>query len=168
MGSHQISTNSQSDVLVVIDEAATWMALIKTCDRDNGERPLLAQQESNSAFPRVKSIQNLVKAAEEEIRRRKISGRFLPRELFGEGAWSMLLDLFVSEYHGRKVSTTSACLAAEIPATTALRWIETLESKGLVRRSSAKMDRRVRYVFLTAEGHQALCSLLRRQLADKN
>ncbi|MCX9148797.1 hypothetical protein [Erythrobacter sp. WG] len=109
-------------------------------------------------------LERLVALAENELRSRKMRARFLPEELFGEGGWSMLLDLFVSEYHGRKVSTTSACIAADVPATTALRWLDLLEKKGLIQRALTTRDKRVKYVALTNKAREALCALLRRQL----
>jgi DNA-binding MarR family transcriptional regulator len=104
--------------------------------------------------------ERLVRAAELELARRKKRARHLPAELFGEAAWSMLLDLYVSEHYGRTVSTTSACLAAEVPPTTALRWLELLEAKQLVRRVPMKGDRRVRHVVLTGEAYSTISNLL--------
>ncbi len=111
-------------------------------------------------------LERLARLAEDELRSRRMRAQFLPAELFGEGGWSMLLDLFVSEYHGRKVSTTSACLAADVPSTTALRWLDLLENKGLIQRAPTYRDKRVKYVALTSKARDALCALLRRQLSD--
>lgn len=111
------------------------------------------------------SLAHLVHAAEEELRRRRMREKFLPRELFGEGAWTILLDLFVSEYRGRKVSVTSACHAADVPATTALRWLELLQAKGLITRTQVPTDRRVRHLWLTDKARSALIELLARQAA---
>lgn len=104
--------------------------------------------------------ERLVRAAELELARRKKRARHLPAELFGEAAWCMLLDLYISEYYGRTVSTTSACLAAEVPPTTALRWLELLETKRLVRRVPMQGDKRVRHVVLTTEAYSAISNLL--------
>lgn len=114
----------------------------------------------------AQTMERLVKAADDELRRRKMRERFLPSDFFGEGAWSMLLDLFVSEHRGRRVSTTSACLASGIPATTALRWLDMLESRGLIERTSTSRDKRVKYVMLTDRSRQALCALLQRQTSE--
>jgi DNA-binding PadR family transcriptional regulator len=72
----------------------------------------------------------------------------------------MLLDLFVSQFRGRRVPTTSACIAAEVPATTALRWLDVLEQHDLVKRSGTENDGRVRYVSLTAKGYRAVEAIL--------
>lgn len=108
----------------------------------------------------ARPISTLVAIAERELRHRRLRSKFLPRELFADGAWDMLLDLFVSKHAGRMISTTSACLAADMPATTALRWLDVLEQHGLVKRVPDTADRRVKNVALTERGHQAICSTL--------
>lgn len=62
--------------------------------------------------------------------------------MFEEPAWDILLDLFVSERENRAVSVSSACLAAYVPPTTALRWIGVLEQHGAVWREPDQSDRR--------------------------
>jgi hypothetical protein len=116
--------------------------------------------------PGSRALASLVRLAEDELRRRRMRARFLPSEFFGEGAWSMLLDLFVSEYHGRKVSTTSVCIASDVPGTTALRWLDILESNGFVERLPTDHDKRVKYVSLTTKARESLRALLSRQASD--
>jgi len=69
--------------------------------------------------------------------------------IFADPAWDLLLDLYVSHCNGRQVSVTSACIAANVPATTALRWIGVLESKGLIVRNDDTHDNRRKLVSLT-------------------
>ena len=57
---------------------------------------------------------------------------------------------------GRRISTTSLCLAADVPQATGLRYIDLLEAKGLVRRLSALDDRRVTLVDLTQLGYKQM------------
>lgn len=116
--------------------------------------------------PGSRALESLVKLAEDELRRRRMRARFLPSEFFGEGAWSMLLDLFVSEYYGRKVSTTSVCIASDVPGTTALRWLDILESNGFVERLPTDHDKRVKYVSLTPKARESLRGLLSRQATN--
>lgn len=103
---------------------------------------------------------HLVGLAEEELRRRKLRARFLPAQFFGEAAWSMLLDLYVSEFRQRPVATTSACIAADVPASTALRWLDLLEQRSLIERYDSDQDRRVKFIRLTGDGRQALEAIL--------
>jgi hypothetical protein len=144
------------------DEAIGWIAIA----HDRSAHGMAAKLDAAANLSSTRSMENMVQVAEGELRRRKMRARFLPAELFGEGGWSMLLDLFVSEQHGRKVSVTSACIAADVPGTTALRWLDVLESKGLIVRTSAERDERVRYVSLTVEARRALCELLARQASE--
>lgn len=69
--------------------------------------------------------------------------------LFAEPAWDMMLDLYLARIEGRQVSVGSASIAADVPATTALRWIAKLELMGLVERSSDPLDARRSYIAMT-------------------
>lgn len=90
------------------------------------------------------------------IRARRLRGRFFPDELFADPAWDMLLDLLQAEIAQLRVPVSSLCIAASVPATTALRWLKTLVSQGLfVRRPDPHDGRRV-YVELTPETSDAL------------
>lgn len=104
----------------------------------------------------------LIRLATEELRRRRIKSQYLPREAFGDGIWIMLLDLFVSQSRGQRVSTKSACIAADVPERTALRWLEEAERDGLVERVPCQRDKRVKYVTLTGKGEDAVRSILSR------
>ncbi len=77
-------------------------------------------------------------------------------DLFGEPAWDLLLDLFVAREAGRRVSVSSACIAAEVPATTALRWLAVLEKRGLVERRGDPCDRRRVDVVLSDAAYAAM------------
>jgi predicted transcriptional regulator len=90
------------------------------------------------------------------IRARRLRARFFPEELFADPAWDMLLDLLQAEIAQLRVPVSSLCIAAAVPATTALRWLKTLVSQGLfVRRADPHDGRRV-FVELAPEASQAL------------
>jgi hypothetical protein len=90
------------------------------------------------------------------IRARRLRSRFFPEELFADPAWDMLLDLLQAEISQLRVPVSSLCIAAAVPATTALRWLKTLVSQGLfVRRADPHDGRRV-FVELAPETSQAL------------
>jgi len=88
------------------------------------------------------------------IRRRR--GRYLPADLFGEPTWDILLDLYVATRENRPVPTTSACIGAHVPPTTALRWLRILEARGLVEREDDGRDGRRTFVRLSARGLAAM------------
>jgi hypothetical protein len=81
-------------------------------------------------------------------------------ELFGEPAWDILLDLFIAEREGKRISITSACIGAAAPSTTALRWLNILEREGLIAREGDSNDMRRSYVRLTAEAHDKMIDYL--------
>ena len=78
------------------------------------------------------------------IRARRLRARYFEEELFADPAWDMLLDLLQAEIAQHRVPVSSLCIAAAVPATTALRWIKTMTDNGLfVRRSDPHDGRRV-------------------------
>ena len=90
------------------------------------------------------------------IRARRLRGRFFDEELFADPAWDMLLDLLQAEIAQLRVPVSSLCIAAAVPATTALRWLKTMTTQGLfVRRADPHDGRRV-FVELAPEASLAL------------
>ncbi len=78
------------------------------------------------------------------IRARRLRARFFEEELFADPAWDMLLDLLQAELAQHRVPVSSLCIAAAVPATTALRWIKSMTDSGLfVRRADPHDGRRV-------------------------
>lgn len=90
------------------------------------------------------------------IRARRLRSRFFPEELFADPAWDMLLDLLQAEISHLRVPVSSLCIAAAVPATTALRWLKTLVSQGLFLRRADPHDGRRVFVELAPETSQAL------------
>jgi hypothetical protein len=78
------------------------------------------------------------------IRLRRMRGQHFIPELFADPAWDMLLDLTAARLEGRMVAVSSLCIAAAVPATTALRWIAQMTEQAiLVRRPDPTDGRRV-------------------------
>ena len=94
------------------------------------------------------------------LRIRRLRDSALPPGLFADPSWDMLLDLYVQSARGRLVTVKSACLAAHVPLTTALRWLELIEAEGLLARRSDPRDARRRLVVLTQRGEAILTRLL--------
>jgi DNA-binding MarR family transcriptional regulator len=90
------------------------------------------------------------------IRARRLRARYFPDELFADPAWDMLLDLLQAEIAQLRVPVSSLCIAASVPATTALRWLKTLVQQGIfVRRADPHDGRRV-FVELAPDTSNAL------------
>ena len=92
------------------------------------------------------------------LRRRR--HRFLAADLFGEPTWDILLDLYIAAHEGRRVPTTSSCIGAHVPPTTALRWLRILEARGLVEREEDRRDGRRTFVRLSRRGLSSMQGFL--------
>ena len=95
-------------------------------------------------------------------RERRLRDASFPPGLFGEGIWDILLDLFASEADDRKVRVSSACIAACVPASTALRYLSEMERLGMIVRSPSPDDRRGQYVALSEDCRAEMRELLGR------
>ena len=90
------------------------------------------------------------------IRARRLRARYFSEELFADPAWDMMLDLLQAEIAQLRVPVSSLCIAAAVPATTALRWLKTLVAQGLfIRRADPHDGRRV-FVELAPDTSHAL------------
>ena len=119
--------------------------------------PAVKPSETTSPSPDVEA--ETVRAV---IRARRLRARFFSEELFADPAWDMLLDLLQAEIAQLRVPVSSLCIAAAVPATTALRWIKTMTEQGLfVRRADPHDGRRV-FVELAPAASDAM----RRYFAD--
>ena len=90
------------------------------------------------------------------IRARRLRARFFANELFADPAWDMLLDLTQAEISQVRVPVSSLCIAAAVPATTALRWIKTLTDSGLLVRRADPHDGRRVFVEMAPNTSQAM------------
>jgi DNA-binding MarR family transcriptional regulator len=90
------------------------------------------------------------------IRARRLRARYFSEELFADPEWDMMLDLLQAEIAQLRVPVSSLCIAAAVPATTALRWLKTLVAQGLfIRRADPHDGRRV-FVELAPDTSHAL------------
>jgi DNA-binding MarR family transcriptional regulator len=102
--------------------------------------PARAASADGAAAP-VVSDAPLVRAI---LRLRRLRGLHFEPALFADPAWDILLDLAAARIEGRMVAVSSLCIAAVVPATTALRWISQMTDQGLlVRHPDAQDGRRV-------------------------
>ena len=68
----------------------------------------------------------------------------------------MLLDLTAAHAEHQRVSVTSLCIAAAVPATTALRWIKQLVESGVFVRVADSTDRRRAFIGLSEQSTEAM------------
>ena len=104
----------------------------------------------------------LVNLARILYRARRVREKHFGKDLFGEPAWDMLLDLYVYKFNGVRNSVTSLCLASQVPESTALRWIGLLNEEELIVREKDDHDRRRAFISLSPKGEIAV----RRYLID--
>jgi len=83
------------------------------------------------------------------LRLRRLRDQHFNAMLFADPAWDMLLDLTVARHERRPVAVSSLCIAAAVPATTALRWIGTMTDQGLLARHPDPDDGRRVFIALT-------------------
>lgn len=90
------------------------------------------------------------------IQARRARARYFRGDIFADPAWDMLLDLLQAELTQLRVPVSSLCIAASVPATTALRWLKTLVNQGMLVRRADPYDGRRVFVELAPEVSQAL------------
>lgn len=137
-----------------VDESRPQVAL----PRQPGERASGGTE--GRGLPRSDAL-----AVAQMVRRVRLAARTgaeAHRDLFADPAWDMLLDLYVAQVAGRRVSVSDACIAAAVPQATALRWLNMLDQRGLVVRTADTTDRRRWWMTLSAEG----VALVERMLPD--
>ena len=77
-------------------------------------------------------------------------------DLLSSPVWDLMLDLYIADHDRAVVSVSSACIAANVPATTALRWMAALQTRGLIARSADPFDARRVFVRLTDAGREVI------------
>jgi DNA-binding MarR family transcriptional regulator len=95
------------------------------------------------------------------IRARRLRDQYFGDELFADPAWDMLLDLYAAQLENQRVAVSSLCIAAAVPATTALRWIKTLTDLGLLVRAADPQDGRRVYIELSSKAAAGMEAYLR-------
>src|SRR3954468_10330260 len=89
--------------------------------------------------------QDTVEEARRLYRQRRLRDQTFGKDLFGEPAWDLLLELYVAASESRPVSAVASSIAASVSTEDAIRWLTRLEELGLLERLYARstMDRAV-------------------------
>ena len=124
----------------------------------------LSEKSPGSVLPVEEELQALARGT---IKARQLRYQHLPRPMFGEPAWDMLLSLYVTSGCEAPQTVSNLCSYSAAPSTTALRWIDFLEREELVARRPNKCDLRVVFVELTSKGRAAIEAYLADLLEQK-
>jgi DNA-binding MarR family transcriptional regulator len=129
---------------------------------DPGDRTGSPQNEDADGLGRIEPLPaaDLLTAA-----RRMAAARRVRDEVFGQGqflnpGWNILLELFVAGEEGRNVTIKSACVAACVPQSTALRHIAHLIDIRLAIRTQHPSDARSAYLKLSDRGRTRMVAFL--------
>ncbi|MEO5640276.1 MAG: MarR family transcriptional regulator [Sphingomicrobium sp.] len=135
------SDSSAARLRQLTDEVGRIAATLARLSAGPGTLPGLAPKPLPASTPPAELSPDLLRTV---IRARRLRSRYFAEGLFADPAWDMLLDLTQAEIAQVRVPVSSLCIAAAVPATTALRWIKTLTDGGLlVRRVDPHDGRRV-------------------------
>lgn len=94
-------------------------------------------------------------AALEMLQVRQRAKRYFEAPVRSDPAWKLMLALYASEGMARGSNIGSVAKLADVPRTSALRWLTKLERHGFVSVSRSKVDRRAIVVQLTRKGWEA-------------
>jgi len=96
---------------------------------------------------------NMVRAI---LRLRRLRAQFFMPALFADPAWDILLDLMIARIERRRVAASSLCIAAAVPATTALRWITQMTDQHMLVRQPDPRDGRRVFITLSEQAATAM------------
>ena len=122
---------------------------------------LAADAAVQSAVPAEPSFSDLHDLGVKIIKSRQSRGKFIDPGLLNEAAWGILLDLAVAGLRGERVATSSACAAAQVPLSTALRHVNQLIGAGLIRRVGDPKDKRRTFLELQPRAFDMMNGYLR-------
>ena len=133
------------------DEVSRIAATLARLSTGPGTPPRRLEPQLSGDVPEV-----AVETVQRVIRARRLRARYFAEHLFADPAWDMLLDLLQAEIAQLRVPVSSLCIAAAVPATTALRWLKTMVQEGIfIRRADPHDGRRV-FVELAPDASRAL------------
>lgn len=91
-----------------------------------------------------------------EIQARRRRFDHFDQSLFSDPAWDMLLELTEADLKRQEVPVSALCMAANVPPTTALRWIRTMCERGIFRRRPDARDGRRVFLELEPDSRAAM------------
>lgn len=151
MSAYEKSPRSSRAVTLSAEDAAHAARLIELLGGNDNVAFERVEPPHGFESDRLRAIACLV-----QVVRSTRTKHFSPA-MFGEPAWDLLVALYADEpksHVGHTVTTLAK--RADVPVSTALRWIKYLEEKKLVLREVNSADRRATAVTLSTKGRNAL------------
>lgn len=138
-------------VIVPASEYAVLADPIAAHHRSIAEAQSKYSSNRDAAFGSIAGSKNIAKLhALKAVRNlRKNREVLFSADLFSDPAWDIILHLAEGEFIGNKLTVSEVCEGSQVPHTTALRWINTLVSRGMIVREASRFDGRVFYCSLT-------------------
>lgn len=133
--------------------AATALALASDAQVNLGQRQLRGARDPSNA--------DLEALGTKIIKSRQSRSKFIDSQLLNEASWGILLDLAVAHLRGERVATSSACAAAQVPLSTALRHVNQLIEAGWVKRVGDARDKRRTFLELQPRFVDAMTNYLK-------
>lgn len=133
------------------DEISRIAATLARLSTGPGQSPVEKPEPAAGDAPPVS-----LEMVRQVIRARRLRASYFDEELFADPAWDMMLDLLQAEIAQHRVPVSSLCIAAAVPATTALRWIKSMTDAGLFNRRADPHDGRRVFVELAPQVSEAL------------
>lgn len=124
-------------------------------DREDAAR-LLALIVGEERAQRTRLLQNTTEVARAVLEDRRRRGRIFNLGMFGEPAWELLLNLYVMDIDGPRLTIGRLIDSTECAQTTALRWLQYLQDQDLIVRQEHPGDARTAFVSLTNKARDAL------------
>ncbi|WP_300973976.1 MarR family transcriptional regulator [Sphingomonas sp. LHG3406-1] len=140
MRAHDVASDASAARLRQLSEEVSRIATALSRLSSTSDGPPLSP--ATMAPPRADLPTVSAEALRAMIRARRLRSSYLPADLFADPAWDMLLDLLQAEIVQHRVPVSSLCIAAAVPATTALRWIKAMTDRGLLLRRDDPHDGR--------------------------
>lgn len=97
---------------------------------------------------------------------RMTRANFFPQVQFNDPCWDIMVEIYASTLAGRRMTVSDACVGMGVSISTALRWLNYLECRGLISRQADNCDRRRTYVELSPETELAFTAYFERLTAD--
>lgn len=144
------ATDTSKQLEQISDEVGKIARKLSLLSAGSQQRSTDAAQTDRSKLS-ADAIKHVLKA-------RRMRERYFDADLFADPAWDILLDLLHADLCQHRVSITSLCNAASVPATTALRWISTLTNLGLIQRRPDPRDGRRVFIEFTPTARDKMYS----------